>query len=45
MFDTPNFGQKVRENPRIVGILFALMFLLAQAGTVSAGAVGAVSGP
>lgn len=35
----------VTEHPRLVGVLFTLMLLLSQAGTVAAGSQGVVTGP
>lgn len=46
MSDSTDVSQIVRNNPKIVGALFALMLFLSQAGAVSAGgAFGVVAGP
>ncbi len=34
----------ITEHPRLIGILFTLMLLLSQAGTVAAGNTGVVTG-
>ncbi len=45
MFDNIDPSATVKEHPKLVGILFALLLVLSQAGAVSAGAVKAVAGP
>lgn len=45
MQDTLDIKAIVTEHPRLVGVLFALIFLLSQVGTVAAGAAGVVTGP
>lgn len=45
MFDKFELTTTVQSNPKLIGILFALLLVLSQAGAVSAGAVGAVAGP
>lgn len=45
MQETLDIKAIVTEHPRLVGVLFALMFLLAQVGTVAAAANGYVTGP
>lgn len=45
MFDHNDATTIVKDHPKLVGILFALMLVLSQAGAVSAGAFGAVAGP
>lgn len=46
MSESTDLSQIVRNNPKFVGVLFALMVLLSQAGTVAAGgAYTVVAGP
>lgn len=41
-----NLGAYLEEHPRMIGVLFTLLLLLSQAGTVLGGANGgATSGP
>lgn len=40
-----NLSDYLANHPKMIGVLFTLALLLAQAGTVAAGAGGAVAGP
>lgn len=42
---TTDIRSRIAENPKIIGVLFTLMFLLSQAGTVAAAANGYITGP
>ncbi|ELZ91304.1 hypothetical protein C440_13359 [Haloferax mucosum ATCC BAA-1512] len=35
----------LRQNPRMMGVLFTLILLLSQAGSVAAGTAGYIYGP
>lgn len=35
----------IRNNPRMIGVLFTILLLISQAGTVAAGNNAAISGP
>ncbi|EMA03150.1 MULTISPECIES: DUF7503 family protein [Haloferax] len=35
----------LRQNPRMMGVLFTLLLLLSQAGSVAAGCAGYIYGP
>lgn len=43
--DSGTVATYLKENPRMMGVLFTMLMLLSQAGTVAAGNGGAVSGP
>lgn len=45
MFDNFDLTAVVKDNPKIVGILFALLLFLTKAGAVSASQFGATAGP
>jgi hypothetical protein len=42
---TSGLASYLKEHPRMMGVLFTMVLLLSQAGTVVAGNNGAVSGP
>jgi hypothetical protein len=43
--DSGTVATYLKENPRMMGVLFTMLLLLSQAGTVAAGNSGAISGP
>lgn len=45
MSDENTLKTFVSEHPRLLGILFTVLLLLSQAGTVAAGSTGVVTGP
>lgn len=45
MSDSDSLTTFARNHPKMIGVLFALMFMLTQAGTAAAGAHIVVSGP
>lgn len=45
MSDTASIQAFVRNHPKLIGVLFALMFLLSQASTVAASAHTFTTGP
>lgn len=44
MSDESTITEFVHKHPRLIGILFTLMLLLSQAGTVAAGSDGVITG-
>jgi hypothetical protein len=43
--DSGTIASYLKENPRMMGVLFSLMLLLSQAGNVAANAASTTSGP
>ncbi|MFB6122153.1 MAG: hypothetical protein ABEJ78_01670 [Haloferacaceae archaeon] len=43
--DDTKVATYLKENPRMMGVLFTALLLLSQAGTVAAGNGGGVAGP
>ncbi|WP_248896523.1 DUF7503 family protein [Haloplanus halobius] len=43
--DSGTVATYLKNNPRMMGVLFTMLLLLSQAGTVAAGNSGAISGP
>jgi hypothetical protein len=43
--DSGTVATYLKNNPRMMGVLFTMLLLLSQAGTVAAGNGAAVSGP
>ena len=45
MSETYDITTLISNHPKIIGVLFTLMFLLSQVGSVAAAANGVISGP
>lgn len=43
--DNGTVATYLKENPRMMGVLFTMLLLLSQAGTVAAGNGAGISGP